>query len=84
MLKRLPEKDEVEKIKPFYRCLCLFLCICQVLALVGVLIFGIKEDLIASLLYMAFVLGSMYVSGLIVIKGYPPKFLMWTLAPKHE
>ncbi|MCE9687666.1 hypothetical protein LZP73_15870 [Shewanella sp. AS16] len=76
------EKNQVQKIKTFYRVFCFFICLCSLLGLFGALAFGTRENLVGGLVAALVPALLLYICLPIVFSGYPPKFLMWTLGKK--
>lgn len=76
------EKNQVKKIKTFYRVFCFLICLCSLLGLLGALAFGVKENLVSGLAAALVPVLLLYICLPIVFTGYPPNFLMWTLGKK--
>lgn len=74
------EKCDVQPIKMVYRVLCSFVCFFSMIALFGALAFGAQEHLVGGIAASLVPLALLYVGLPIVLGGYPPKILMWTLA----
>lgn len=76
------DKSDVKKIKGTYRVFSLFICVILLICLAGTFAFGAKENLLAAIGVSMIFLLMLYVLIPIVARGYPPKFLMWTLGGK--
>lgn len=73
------DKCEVKPIRTTYRVLCFFVCFFALIALFGSLVFGTQEHLAGGIAASLVPLALLYVGLPIVLFGYPPKILMWTL-----
>lgn len=74
---------ELKKLGWFYRLLCGLISSFCLIALLGVLAFGRDEGVHVKILIFVAVVGVLlYVSLVILLKGYPPRFLKWTAGRK--
>ncbi len=73
------EESDFKKIRTSYRAFSFFICIILLVCLVGILAFGLKDNLFASISASLILILMLFVLVPIVKNGYPPKVLLWTL-----
>ena len=76
------EKNQLKKLKPFYRVFCFFISICSFIGLLGAITFGAKESPLGALLASLVPLTLLYVCVPVIFTGYPPKRLQWTMSKR--
>ena len=83
-MSNLIEKNQVKKLTVGYRILACFISICCLLAILGIIVFGLDEELTIARIAMCLMpVVLLYMSIPIVFTGYPPKFLFWTMGRKE-
>lgn len=85
MLNRSVNRDQVAKVRPFFRGLAGFFLLCTVLAAVGLVFALVTEPFSAFLFIFAVVVAiAGHISGSILFTGYAPNYLLSAHGPKQK
>lgn len=78
------DRNMLEKLSPLMRTLCAIICLASIAAAVSAVAFGLRESV--AFVSIALIVASvfLYVCAPIVVSGYPPKLLLWTMDRKKE
>lgn len=73
------DKNDVKKLNIFYRVLCMILFMLSIILILSSFLMAFKGSYLAGLVSFFISTLMLYVCTPIAFKGYPPKFLYWTM-----
>lgn len=73
------DRSDSRRVKAFYRSCCTFISLCGLVSLIGIFVYGIPEDVLATFVLTVVHGVALYAFGNIALTGRPPKALAWLL-----